>query len=127
MQQLLSQIGNVQQTQSGGEQSDKVKEQQPGAQSRIDSLEKQVADLNERRLEHLETLQQQQLQMQVNSCFSPLFCLKERKGKNELIPMSNMLMQYDLFVTQILIGSSVIISEGEENMPFLISISQKNY
>ncbi|XP_005110510.2 TALPID3 protein, partial [Aplysia californica] len=61
MQQLLSQLGGLQEQK---DLSAPAGLSSGGGDSRVDDLERQVKELNERRLEHLETLQQQQLQMQ---------------------------------------------------------------
>lgn len=61
MQQLLAQISELQQKASLAGAVEKSAE----SENRIKDLERQVAELNERRFEHLENLQQQQMQLQV--------------------------------------------------------------
>lgn len=65
MHQLLTQIVELQQKTGITEGERKM----AGSESRILELERQVAELNERRFEHLENMQQQQMQLQVSALF----------------------------------------------------------
>ena len=65
MQQLLLQLGNVQDRKEDVKNTDPL-HHVPTEDVRILELERQVKEINERRMDHMETLQQQQLQMQVN-------------------------------------------------------------
>ena len=60
MQLLLAEMERAQKQAGAGESGG-----QPGSVSRLEQLEQQVKELTERRLQHLETLQSQQMEVQV--------------------------------------------------------------
>ena len=60
MQLLLAEMERAQKQAGAGESGS-----QPGSMSRLEQLEQQVKELTERRLQHLETLQSQQMEVQV--------------------------------------------------------------
>ncbi|GFR84212.1 protein TALPID3-like isoform X2 [Elysia marginata] len=59
MQDFLNQLSELQ-----GRESSSKAAKAPETSTRLEDLERQVAELNERRMEHMENLQQQQMQMQ---------------------------------------------------------------